>query len=534
MKISRVLLYTIIVSLGGFIFGFDAIVISGTTSFLTNEFGLTDIELGFVVSAPTLGAIIATLSAGVISDAIGRRNLLIIIAFLYLLSAIASALASGYLMLVVARFIGGLAFCSLMIAPMYIAEIAQPEKRGRLVSINQLNIVIGLSVAFFSNYYLLQLSQSTADWAQQLGITENVWRWMLGMETLPALLWFIALFFIPKSPRWLMTKQREEEAKAVLNQLHGDNGVETELCRTELQNIRATLTVNEPPIKQRLRSLFDKKMHFALMIGVIVGIAQQATGVNAIYFYAPSIFEQSGIGTNAAFAQAIWLGLTNVVFTIVAMLLIDKLGRKPLLIGGLSGVVLSMAVCAYGFGSATYQLDANNLDKLKQTMDVSALKEIQDVEFLSDVEYKNAVIERVGLAQFNLHQGELLKQAANLNSTLILLGILGFVASFAVSLGPVMWVMFSEIFPNAIRGIAISFVGVINSATSWFVQFMFPWELANLGAATTFAIFGIFAVIGLFLVAKLFPETKGKTLEQLEVEFSQRSSSQKRRAEAVA
>ena len=525
MKLSPVLFYTIIVSLGGFIFGFDASVISGTLSFIVSEFDLNSFEQGFVVSAPTLGGIIATISAGVICDAIGRRNLLIVIAFLYLLSAIASAFATGYWMLVGARFIGGLAFCSLMIAPMYIAEISQPEKRGKMVSINQLNIMVGFSVAYFSNYYLLQAAQSDSGWVAALGINEHTWRWMLGLEALPALMWFLLLFIIPRSPRWLALKHRDEEATEVLHTLHGEESGRAMTYQQELQEIRDSVAEKEQSLRARFKFLFSNKMRFAITIGLVVGIAQQITGINAVYFYAPSIFEQSGVGTNAAFAQAIWIGIINIIFTVAAMLLIDKLGRKPLLSVGLTGVFFSMMLCAYGFSQATYTLSSDDLVALEQNEQTVAAKlaDISNKTFDSDVAFKQAVTERIGASEFNRLQGELLQKAAQMNSTIILSGILGFVASFAFSLGPVMWVMFSEIFPNHIRGIAISLVGVVNSMVSFGVQFMFPWELENLGSALTFAIYGGFALLGLILVVKLFPETKGKSLEELEQELTSKS-----------
>lgn len=526
MKISPVLLYTIIVSLGGFIFGFDASVISGTANYLTTEFQLNDIQLGFVFSAPTLGAIIATLSAGILSDYLGRRNLLRVIAFLYLLSAVASAFAPTYWTLVIARFIGGLAFCSLMVAPMYIAEISQPEKRGKMVSINQLNIVIGFSAAYFANYYLLEASQTTTDLVIALGIDTHTWRWMLGLEIIPALIWFILLFFIPRSPRWLALKHQDEEAEQVLKELHGD--ATNHSFKEEIKEIRASLSDKDTSLSASLKFLFGTKMRFTLMVGLIVGIAQQITGINAVFFYAPSIFEQSGVGTNAAFAQAILVGLINVAFTVIAMLLIDRLGRKPLLVMGLSGVVLSMALISYGFSQATYKLSEQNVEQIaKQYPDLASLSTLTDTTYESDVEFKNTLVDKLGSQGFNQAQGELLKLASNMNATVILIGILGFVASFAVSLGPVMWVMFSEIFPNHIRGIAISFVGVINSIVSFTVTLVFPWELSNLGAATTFLIYGSFAALGLILVLKTFPETKGKTLEELEAELTSRSDKDK-------
>lgn len=522
MKISPVLFYTLIASLGGFIFGFDATVISGTLNFVVNEFQLTPVQQGLVVGAPTLGAIIATLTSGVVCDAIGRRSLLIIIAFLYSLSAVASAFAPTYAMLVVARFIGGLAFCSLMIAPMYIAEISSAKKRGRMVSVNQLNIMLGFSVAYFSNYFILQLAQTEGGWGASIGIQQHTWRWMLGIEAFPAILWFCLLFLIPRSPRWLVQKGREEEAKLAIDKLKLD-AESNQSCEDVLDGMRPSDEEQKgKALMPRLKFLFGKKMRFAVTIGIIIGITQQVTGINAVSFYAPTIFEQSGVGTNAAFAQAIWIGIINIIFTLIAMSLIDKVGRKPLLIVGLIGVFVSMSLCAWGFYNATYELDNTkvvHLQKKHADIDMQSLNSLSGMTFTSDVAFKSAVTKQLGTEAYNKVQSDLLQTATNMDARLILTGILGFMAAFAISLGPVMWVMFSEIFPNHIRGIAVSFVGVINSIASFGVQFLFPWELQNLGAAFTFFIYGSCALVGLIFVWRMFPETKGKSLEQLELEL---------------
>ena len=507
----------IVVSLGGFVFGFDASVISGVVGFVAAEFDLNDWQTGFVVSSPTLGAMLASIVAGALADQIGRKRVLLTIAFLYILSAVTSAIAPSFEVLAAARFIGGMAFASLIIAPIYIAEIAPSHLRGRMVSINQMNIVVGLSAAYFANYLLLQLSQSGAEWVTSLGIDTHTWRWMLGIETIPATIWFVLLLLTPESPRWLMLHGREERARSVVQQLIP--ALDAEQVGRWVEEVRRTAATAMDPLAQRLRQLLSPAMRFVLIIGLIVGIAQQITGVNAIYFYAPVIFEQSGVGTDAAFAQAVWVGIINIVFTIVAMICIDRFGRKPLLVIGLSGVFVSMTLCAWGFHNATYQLDADDLPALSEQIDTERLQPLVGTTFDSGVEFKRALRNALGDSEARAADGALLQAAININPMLVLIGILGFVASFAVSLGPVMWVLFSEIFPNRIRGIAISVVGVINSTVSFSVQLIFPWELTNLGAALTFLIYGLFAVLGLILVVWLLPETRGKTLEQLETEL---------------
>jgi len=442
------------VALGGFLMGFDASVISGVFGFIEKEFELSNIQLGWAVASLTLTATLAMMLSGPLSNRYGRRPVLKAAAVLFFISAIASAFAPNYLTLVAARMLGGFGVgAALIIAPMYIAELAPAAVRGRMVSFNQLNIVIGISAAFFSNYLILNL-----------GLGDLLaWRWMLGVEAVPALLYFLALFFVPESPRWLVMQERSEEALLVLNRSSGP-----EQAATDLSEIHKALEMEAREEKGGIGDLFKPAMKLVLAIGITIAVLQQITGINSVFFYAPMIFEQSGLGTNAAFMQAILVGLVNLVFTVLAILYIDKLGRRPLLLVGLTVIALCMLLLAYGFGQATYS-----------------------------------------------PEGELLE----INPTLILIGILGFVAGFAMSLGPVMWVLFSELFPNRVRGIAISFVGLINSAVSFLVQLVFPWELENFGPSVTFLIYGLFAAAGLVFVARFFPETKGRSLEQLEAEL---------------
>jgi sugar porter (SP) family MFS transporter len=515
------LLCAIAVALGGFVFGFDASVISGTIGLVSRDFALDDWQVGFLVASPTLGAVMASLVAGTLADIVGRKKVLIAIAFLYVLSAFASAWAPSYAWLVLGRFIGGLAFASLILAPIYIAEIAPADARGRLVSINQLNIVVGFSAAYFCNFAFLQLSRSGLDWVHALGIDVHTWRWMLGAGSVPAVIYFLLLFFVPESPRWLVMQHQDKRGRAVLERLLPRlSGSEIEL---QLDEIRATAAVGEDGLRGRFGQLFGPKVRYALIVGLIVGVAQQITGVNAVYFYAPVIFEQSGVGTNAAFAQAIWVGVINVLFTVVAMTFIDRWGRKPLLVVGLAGVFVSMSICAWGFSQARYQLSQEDVQGLATVVESQRLEPLVGRQFNSDVEFKQAMREVLGDAETRKAESALIQAAIQINPVLVLLGILGFVASFAVSLGPVMWVLFSEIFPNRLRGLAISFVGVINSAVSFTVQLVFPRELSILGAATTFLIYGIFALIGLCLVLWLLPETRQKSLEEIEAEFARRA-----------
>ena len=502
----------LIVALGGFLMGFDASVISGVVKFIEAQFSLTKLELGWSVSSLTLSATTAMILAGPLSDRIGRRKVLTYAAVLYAVSAIGSALAPNFIFLVIARMIGGLGVgASLIIAPMYIAEISPPKMRGQMVSFNQLNIVVGITVAFFTNYLILQFGKSDASWAQALKFDEYNWRWMLGLETLPALLYFFGLFLVPRSPRWLIMKEEFDEALEIMKKASGN-----EEAIKEMEMIRKSIDEETKKEKVPITELFKPAMRLVLSIGIVVAILQQITGINSVFFYAPMIFEQSGIGTDASFSQAILVGVINLVFTLLAIAFIDRLGRKPLLIGGVAGIAICMFLLSYGFNQATYTLTEESTKTLPQEIDRTTLLPMLGQTYNSDVEFKAAILDNLGEDVSKTYESNLITSAISMNPVVILLGILGFVASFAISIGPVMWVLFSELFPNKIRGVAISFVGFINSAVSFLVQLVFPWELATFGSSMTFLIYGLFAALGLIFVLMVVPETKGKSLEELE------------------
>ena len=296
---KKLILIAFVVSLGGFLFGFDAGIISGVMSYAGPQFDLSDLQSGWVVSSPSFAAMIAMLFSGRLSDKIGRKKMLLFVAFLYAISAVFSALAWSYEILYIARMIGGLAFgAALVLAPMYIAEISTAENRGKLVAIQQLNIVLGFFVAFLSNYFFNKYNTSGDSFLTD----ENVWRWMLGVELLPALLYFIFLFFVPRSPRWLYLREKYDEAKQVLHEIHGKLKAELEIASID-KNVQ--VDKNKSPLK--ITDLLKPSLRFILMVGLVVGILQQITGINAVYFYATSIFKQTGIGTDAAFSSGILL-----------------------------------------------------------------------------------------------------------------------------------------------------------------------------------------------------------------------------------
>lgn len=503
----KIIFIAFVVSLGGFLFGFDAGIISGVMSFVGPEFLLSEMEAGWVVSSPTASAMLAMLIAGRLSDKIGRKKILIVVAFLYAVSAYLSAIASSYEMLYIARMIGGLAFgAALILAPAYIAEISSAENRGKLVSLQQLNIVFGFFAAFLSNYYFNEATNTEGSYFTD----ENVWRWMLGVELIPALLYFLFLFFIPRSPRWLYTKNFTEEAKTVLINIYGKD-----VAKKEWSQMENADQSNQQ--KTTVKALFSPALRYIMLIGLTIGILQQITGINAVYFYATSIFKQTGIGTDAAFSSGVLLSFTTVLFTFVAIFLIDRMGRRPLLLIGITGIALSLLTCSYGFYNATYQLTPSKLEAVKlKGIESNQLADFYEVRFENDLDFKNAMKSKLGELAYAKNEGAILEAATVMNSTIVLVGILGFIACFAFSLGPVMWVLLSEMYPVRIRGLAIGVIGFVNSFTSWLIQQIFPWELSTLGNALTFFIFGAIAAVGLVIMIKTLPETKGKSLEELE------------------
>lgn len=507
---KKLALIAFVVSLGGFLFGFDAGIISGVMSYASPEFQLTELQEGWVVSSPSFAAMIAMLFSGRLSDIFGRKKILLIVAFLYALSALLSAIANSYEILYIARMIGGLAFgAALVLAPMYIAEISTSKNRGKLVAIQQLNIVLGFFAAFLSNYFFNKYNTPESSFLTD----ENVWRYMLGVELIPALLYFIFLFFVPKSPRWLFLKDKPEEAKLVLIQIHGKITAEEEINAIE-KNVTEktnTSTIN-------IKDLLKPGLKFLFLVGLVIGILQQITGINAVYFYATSIFKQTGIGTDASFSSGILLSAVSIIFTIISMYLIDKTGRRSLLLVGTFGIAFSLILCAYSFQKASYQLTTEKINSLSFE-DSSKLLAIENTVFTNDLDFKNAAKSALGLSVYQKNDGAILEVATNINATLALVGILGFIACFAFSLGPVMWVLLSEIYPIKYRGLAIGIIAFINSLISSLVQLVFPWELSNFGNALTFFIFGFIALIGFFVMLKIVPETKGKSLEEIEREF---------------
>ncbi len=495
----------LIVAVGGFLLGFDATVISGAVPFIKKYFDLTgtsgDLKLGWAVSCLGWGALGGNALAGFLSDAFGRKKILMLTAVLFTVSALLSATTTNFTVFVLSRILGGIAVGgSILIAPVYIAEISPSALRGSLVSFNQLMIVIGISASFFSNYFLLSLG-------------DNCWRWMLGVEAIPAALYFVLLFFVPESPRWLFGQGREEQALKIFTKVAGP-----EHATEELRSIRQNAAEHVAGVGAS--ALFSRKLRFVMLIALAIAFFQQITGINAIFYYLPTIFSQAGGGTNAAFKQAIVVGLVNLGMTFVAIKWIDRLGRKPLLVIGAAGMAISLLTCSWAFHNSNYQLTEKSFSVLSSSKVpadlIQDLKKLEPNVFATDKEFLADLDSKLGADQLSPYHDSLTAAGLNIKASLVLFAIIGFVASFAISLGPVMWVLLSEIFPNAYRGAAISVVGFWNSVVSASVTMIFPWELSHFGVAGTFLGYGLLALAALVFVLAAIPETKGKSLEELE------------------
>lgn len=504
----------LVVAMGGFLMGFDSGVIGGVLVPIIDEFQLEADQAGWVVACLTAAATIAMAVAGPLADRFGRRTILQLTAALFTVSAIGSALASSQTELVLARIIGGFGVGgALLIAPMYIAEIAPPEQRGKLVSFNQLNIVLGFSASFFSNYLINEAG------LRGLVTGEDVWRLSLGVETIPAALYLALLFTVPRSPRWLVTQGREAEAQEVLEQFNS-----TGAAREALADIRASLASARDAARTRISDLFNSRMSRVMLIGLGLGFFQQITGINAIFYYAPVIFEQTGQARDAALLQNIVVGLVNVVFTVLALRLIDRKGRRPLLLMGTSLMAVALFLNAWCFSQATFKVTSQDVQGLPPAA-VEVLEGLDEVVYTDQLALFAAIkgatndLSPEDREVVNSQLNDLAKRSMSINSTLVLIGICAFIAGFAISLGPVMWAMFSEIFPQRVRGLAISVAGFFNSAISYLVQHLFPVGMDSLGPAAVFSIFGSFAVLAVVFSAFIVPETKGRSLEELEHEL---------------
>jgi SP family arabinose:H+ symporter-like MFS transporter len=437
---------SVVAALGGLLFGYDTAVIAGAIGYLQAKFHLSAAMVGWAASSAIWGCVFGAMAAGYLSDRFGRKKVLIVTAILFFVSSLGAAVPVNLTQFVLARFVGGLGIgAASMLSPLYISEIAPSKIRGTLVSLYQLAIVIGINLIYFVNLKIASMGDDV--WNVELG-----WRYMLGSGVLPALLFLILLFLVPESPRWLTKKKRFDEAFDTLEKVNGK-----EKADEVMNEIKGALSHETGTI----RELFSPGLRKAMIVGIVLALFSQITGINAIIYYAPEIFKSIGFGADSAFLQTVLIGVINTLFTFVALWLIDRAGRKTLLLWGVSGMI----ICLLGTGLCFH---------------------------------------------YNLTQGPWL-----------LLFILGYIACFASSLGPIPWVLMSEIFPTKTRGIAMSFCTVVLWIGVLCITQFTPILLEKIGGAQTFWLFMINSIILLVFIWKVIPETKQRTLEEIEQSWKQ-------------
>jgi len=450
---------TLVSAMGGLLFGYDWVVIGGAKPFYEKFFGLTTPSaIGWAMSSALVGCLVGALISGGLSDRFGRKKLLILAGLFFTVSAVGTALAADFTVFVVFRLVGGIGIgLASNLSPMYIAELAPAEIRGRLVSVNQLTIVIGILAAQVVNWLIAEpvpagatAADILASWNGQTG-----WRWMFGAETVPALLFFFLMFLVPESPRWLIKNGRAAAAEKTLARVGGPG-----FAAKALDEIRDTLSADEIG-RVRFRDLLEPGLARILVVGIVLAVYQQWCGINVIFNYAQEIFTAAGYGVSDVLFNIVVTGTVNLIFTFVAIRLVDRVGRKPLMIAGSAGLAV-----VFGLIGASYALHSRGLH--------------------------------------------------------ILLLVLVALALYALSLAPVTWVLLSEIFPNRIRGAAMS-VSTFSLWTACFVlTYTFPLLNKGLGSAGTFGIYAGISVLGFLFIKSRVRETKGRTLEQIERELAGR------------
>ncbi|MBN8851281.1 MAG: arabinose-proton symporter [Sphingobacteriales bacterium 50-39] len=440
MNKSFVLRVSTVAAIGGLLFGYDTAVIAGVVGYLQARFHLSSVMVGWAASSAIWGCVIGAMLAGYLSDRMGRKKVLVITAILFFISSIAAALAGDLTQFILARLIGGLGIgAASMLSPLYISEIAPARNRGRLVSLYQLAIVLGINLIYFVNLRIAALGDEA--WNVEWG-----WRYMLASGMLPAVLFLVLLFFVPESPRWLIARGRKEEALDILKKVNGE-----EVAPVVYNEIVDALRHETGTLKE----LFKPGLRMAMLVGAFLALFSQITGINAIIYYAPEIFKSAGFGAESAFMQTVIIGVVNTLFTFLAIWLIDKAGRRALLLWGVTGMIVCLLA--------------------------------------------------VGLC-YHYHFG----------GAWLLICILGYIASFACSLGPVPWVIISEIFPTKNRGVAMSFATVVLWVGVLLITQLTPVMLEKLGGAKTFLLFMVNAIVLLVFTWKRIPETRQRTLEDIE------------------
>ena len=447
---------SVVAALGGFLFGYDTAVISGTIAQVTQLFQLDALQQGWYVGCALVGSIVGVLFAGILSDKLGRKLTMVISAVLFSTSALGCALSADFAQLVVYRIIGGVGIGVVsIVSPLYISEVAVAQYRGRLVSLYQLAVTVGFLGAYLVNYQLLAWAESgtqlSVDWLNKVFITE-VWRGMLGMETLPAILFFIIIFFIPESPRWLIVRGKELKAVNILEKIY--NSI-TE-AKSQLKETKSVLTSET---RSEWSLLMKPGIFKAVIIGVCIAILGQFMGVNAVLYYGPSIFENAGLSGGDSLFYQVLVGLVNTLTTVLALAIIDKVGRKKLVYYGVSGMVVSLILIGLYF---------------------------------------------------------LFGDSLGVSSLFLLVFFLFYVFCCAVSICAVVFVLLSEMYPTKVRGLAMSIAGFALWIGTYLIGQLTPWMLQNLTPAGTFFLFAVMCVPYMLIVWKLVPETTGKSLEEIE------------------
>jgi SP family sugar:H+ symporter-like MFS transporter len=447
-----------VATIGGLLFGYDSGAVNGTQTGLTEAFGLSSTGLGFTVGSLLIGCAFGAFFAGRLADAIGRRTVMILAAVLFVVGAVIQGITEVHTLFVAARFAGGMAVgAASVLSPLYISEVAPANIRGRLTTVQQVMIITGLTAAFVVNYFLAQTAGSSL--GQVAGIA--AWRWMYLAQAVPAVVFLVALFFIPESPRYLVSRGKEEEARRVLRSLFG-----AEEAERKLGDIRASFSADHRP---SFRDVAAPGIGFRPIVwaGIMLATFQQFVGINIIFYYGETLWRLAGVSEEVALERNIISGLVSIAAVFAALLVIDKIGRKPLLMIGSLGMAATLGAMTWAFsGAAT---DATGNLALSETAGYTALV------------------------------------AANL-----------YVIFFNFSWGPVMWVMLGEMFPNQMRGSALAVAGLAQWTANYLVVQSFPAMADGIGLAGTYLLYTVAAVISFFLVKSFIKETKGKELEEME------------------
>ena len=458
-NMGYILAIAIVATIGGFLFGYDSGVINGTVDGLQTAFNSEAIGTGWNVASMLLGCAVGALIAGRAADIFGRRTLLVVAAVFFIISAFGSGIAGGSTEFVVYRLLGGLAVgAASVMAPAYIAEIAPASIRGRLATIQQIAIIAGLFFSFLSNYLLAQTAGGST---VEFWLGFETWRWMFWMELVPAIIFLIALFSIPESPRFLVFKKKTERATSVLSKLFGPV-----TAKRKVGEIQASLVDDHQPSLRDLISPITKKIRPIVWVGIGLASFQQLVGINIIFYYGAVLWQAAGFTESDALLTNVLSGALSIGSVIVALLVIDKLGRKPMLIIGSIGMAITLGLCAFAFST-----------------------------------------------------GELIDGSLSLSDNMALLALVAaniYVMFFNFSWGPVMWVMLGEMFPNQIRGSGLAVAGLFQWGTNFLISITFLSLLGTIGLAGAYGIYTVFAVLSIWFVIKMVRETRGKELEDME------------------